>query len=184
MKLIKTPLDGLVIIEPKRFADERGFFLESFQEQRYQEILNSNTTFVQDNLSHSKKNVLRGLHYQRQQAQDKLVTIIKGCVFDVAVDIRKNSPTFGKWHGEILSDENHRQFFIPKGFAHGFCVLSESAYFHYKCSNYYHPEAECGILWSDVDIAIAWPLTTPLLSPKDRLYPTLKEIASESLFTH
>lgn len=184
MKIIKTPLEGLVIIEPQSFIDERGFFLESFQEKRYQETLNHKINFVQDNLSHSKKNVLRGLHYQLKQPQDKLVTVIKGCVFDVAIDIRKNSPTFGRWHGEILSDENHRQFFIPKGFAHGFCVLSESADFHYKCTNYYCPQAELGILWSDTDLCIAWPLKTPLLSPKDQRYRLLKEIPSECLFEY
>lgn len=184
MKIIKTPLEGLVIIEPQSFMDERGFFLESFQAKRYQEMLNYKVNFVQDNISHSKKNVLRGLHYQLQQPQDKLVTVIKGSVFDVAIDIRKNSPTFGQWHGEILSAENHRQFFIPKGFAHGFCVLSDSADFHYKCSNYYCPQAELGILWSDTDISIDWPLKTPLLSPKDKLYPSLKEIPAELLFDH
>ncbi|MCZ6913314.1 MAG: dTDP-4-dehydrorhamnose 3,5-epimerase [Rickettsia endosymbiont of Ixodes persulcatus] len=184
MKLIKTPLKDLVILLPTRVNDERGFFLESFQEKKYQEILNSNVIFVQDNLSHSKKNVLRGLHYQLQQPQDKLVTVIKGRVFDVAVDIRCNSPTFGKWHGVILDDENHHQFFIPKGFAHGFFVLSESADFHYKCSNYYNPSEEHGILWSDADLAIAWPEKKALLSETDKLYPCLKHIPPEHLFNY
>ncbi len=182
MKLIKTPLKDLVIIAPQRYTDERGFFLESFQEKHYQQILNTQIVFVQDNLSHSKKQVLRGLHYQRQQPQDKLVTVIKGRVFDVAVDIRRNSPTFGKWFGAILSDENHHQFFIPKGFAHGFCVLSETADFHYKCSDYYNPNENLGILWSDPHLAIDWPLKKVLLSNKDKLYPSLKDIPEQLLF--
>lgn len=183
MKLIKTPLEGLVIIEPKCFEDERGRFIESFQEKRYQEILNTNIFFVQDNLSHSKKSVLRGLHYQLQQAQDKLVTVIKGSVFDVAVDIRKNSPTFGQWYGTILSDKNHYQLFIPKGFAHGFYVLSESADFHYKCSDYYNPSENLGILWSDSSLAINWLIDTPpLLSDKDKAYSSLQDMPPELLF--
>ena len=182
MKLIETPLKDLVIIAPQRFSDERGFFLESFQEKHYQEILKTKVIFVQDNLSRSKQHVLRGLHYQLQQPQDKLVTVIKGRVFDVAVDIRKNSPTFGKWFGTILSDENHHQFFIPKGFAHGFCVLSETADFHYKCSDYYNPKENLGILWSDPHLAIAWPLKEALLSDKDKLYPSLQDIPEALLF--
>jgi dTDP-4-dehydrorhamnose 3,5-epimerase len=183
MKRITTPLSGLVIIAPKQFHDERGFFLESFQAKRYQELLKTQVSFVQDNLSHSKQKVLRGLHYQRQQAQDKLVTVIQGRVFDVAVDIRLNSPTFGHWFGTILSDKNHHQLFIPKGFAHGFCVLSKTADFHYKCSDYYNADTECGILWSDPDLAITWPIKTPLISDKDKAYPTLKELAKNLLFT-
>jgi dTDP-4-dehydrorhamnose 3,5-epimerase len=182
MKLIKTPLAGLVLIEPQHCKDERGFFLESFQEKRYQEVLNTPILFVQDNLSRSKKNVLRGLHYQLQQPQDKLVTIIKGSVFDVAVDIRRGSPTFGQWFGTILNDENHYQLFIPKGFAHGFCVLSQSADLHYKCSDYYNPTAELGILWSDTHLAIDWPSKIPCLSTKDQHYPSLKELRQELLF--
>ena len=182
MKLIKTPLKDLVILAPERFHDERGFFLQSFQEKHYQEILGTKLIFVQDNLSHSKKNVLRGMHYQLQQPQAKLVTVIRGRVFDVAVDIRRNSSTFGKWYGAILSDENHQQFFIPKGFAHGFCVLSETADFHYKCSDYYNPEENLGILWSDPHLAIDWPLNEALLSAKDKLYPALKDIPKELLF--
>jgi dTDP-4-dehydrorhamnose 3,5-epimerase len=182
MKLIKTPLKDLVILVPQRFTDERGFFLESFQEQHYQKVLNSKIFFVQDNLSRSKKHVLRGLHYQRQQPQDKLVTVIKGRVFDVAVDIRRNSPSFGKWFGTILSDENHHQFFIPKGFAHGFYVLSETADFHYKCSDYYDPKENLGILWSDPHLAIDWPFKKALLSNKDKLYPALNDIPEALLF--
>ena len=183
MKLIKTPLKDLLIIVPPRFTDERGFFLEIFQEKRYQKTLKSKILFVQDNLSHSKKNVLRGLHYQLQQPQDKLVTVTKGSVFDVAVDIRINSPTFGQWYGTILSDENHHQLFIPKGFAHGFCVLSDIADFHYKCSDYYDPNSELGILWSDSDLAIHWPIEgEAIVSDKDKLYPSLKDIAQTLLF--
>lgn len=137
---------------------------------------------MQDNLSRSTKNVLRGLHYQIQQPQDKLITVIRGSAFDVAVDIRTESATFGQWFGIILNDENHYQLFIPKGFAHGFCVLSEIVDFHYKCSDYYNAEAEQGILWSDPGLAINWPLKTPLLSTKDKKYNCLKNIPSELLF--
>jgi dTDP-4-dehydrorhamnose 3,5-epimerase len=179
MNIIQTPLKDLVIIDPKAFSDERGFFLETFQVNRYQAALKLNISFVQDNLSRSKKNVLRGLHYQLQQPQDKLVTVISGSVFDVAVDIRKNSPTFGQWFSCILNDENHLQLFIPRGFAHGFCVLSHSADFHYKCSDYYDSSTERGILWSDPQLNIRWPIQNPLLSAKDRNYPCLNALTPE-----
>lgn len=182
MKVIPTPIKDLIIIDPKSHHDERGFFFEAFQSERYQQLLNKKINFVQDNLSRSCKNVLRGLHYQIQQPQDKLVTVIHGSVFDVAVDIRTESATFGQWFGIILNDENHFQLFIPKGFAHGFCVLSEIVDFHYKCSDYYNPEAEQGILWSDPSLAIKWPVHAPLISTKDKKYNCLKKISSELLF--
>lgn len=182
MKIIPTPIQDLILIDPKSHRDERGFFLEMYQAERYQRVLKKEFYFFQDNLSRSSKNVLRGLHYQIKQAQDKLITVIRGSVFDVAVDIRTQSVTFGQWFGVILNDENHYQFFIPKGFAHGFCVLSESVDFHYKCTDYYNPEAEQGILWSDPDIAINWPLQKPIISLKDKSYPYLKSLPSYLLF--
>ncbi|MGC1853824.1 MAG: dTDP-4-dehydrorhamnose 3,5-epimerase [Candidatus Aquirickettsiella sp.] len=182
MKIISTPIQDLMLIDPKSHQDERGFFLEAFQAERYQRLLKKDIYFVQDNLSRSSKNVLRGLHYQITQPQDKLVTVIRGSVFDVAVDIRILSPTFGQWFGVILNDENHYQLFIPKGFAHGFCVLSELVDFHYKCSDYYKPEAEQGILWSDPNLAINWPLSAPIISPKDKNYAYLSNITNELLF--
>lgn len=182
MKIITTPIKDLVLIDPKQHADERGFFLEAFQEKRYQILLKQTIYFVQDNLSRSSKNVLRGLHYQLMQAQDKLITVIRGSVFDVVVDIRINSPTFGQWFGTILNDENHHQLFIPKGFAHGFCVLSDIVDFHYKCSDYYAPNSERGILWSDPNLDINWPIHTPIISNKDQRYPILNDIPNEELF--
>lgn len=182
MKIIPTPIKDLILIDPKSYQDKRGFFLEIFQVERYQRLLKKEIHFVQDNLSRSSKNVLRGLHYQIKQAQDKLITVTRGSVFDVAVDIRTQSATFGQWFGVILNDENHYQLFVPKGFAHGFCVLSESVDFHYKCSDYYNPKAEQGILWSDPNIAINWPLQTPLVSSKDKNYPYLKNLPSSLLF--
>jgi dTDP-4-dehydrorhamnose 3,5-epimerase len=184
MKIISTPIKDLILIDPKQHKDKRGFFLESFQEKRYQTMLKQDIHFVQDNLSRSSRNVLRGLHYQLIQAQDKLVTVVRGSVFDVAVDIRTNSNTFGQWFGTILNDENHYQLFIPKGFAHGFCVLSDVVDFHYKCSDYYNPHAEQGILWSDPNLAIVWPIRTPIISPKDKDYPCLKNLSAELLFEH
>lgn len=182
MKIIPTSIPDLILIDPKSYHDERGFFFEVFQKERYQKFLNRKINFVQDNLSRSSKNVLRGLHYQIRQPQDKLITVIRGSVFDVAVDIRTQSPTFGQWFGVVLNDENHYQLFIPKGFAHGFCVISEIVDFHYKCSDYYNPKAEQGILWSDPSLAIDWPLFDPIISPKDQKYNCLKNISSELLF--
>lgn len=184
MKIIQTPLQDLVIIDPKHFSDKRGFFLETFQEKRYQTMLKLDFCFVQDNLSRSSKNVLRGLHYQLQQPQAKLVTVIRGSIFDVAVDLRKTSATFGKWFGTILNDENHHQLFIPKGFAHGFCVISDWVDFHYKCSDYYDPSTELGILWSDSNLGITWPIQNPILSEKDRSYPCLNNLSRELLFNN
>jgi dTDP-4-dehydrorhamnose 3,5-epimerase len=180
VKVIKTSLAGVLAIEPDIFEDDRGYFLETYQEKRYREI-GIDVRFVQDNLSYSRKGTLRGLHFQHPRDQAKLVQVIQGNVYDVVVDIRKGSPTYGKWTGVELSGENKRQFFIPPGFAHGFCVMSESAVFSYRCSDYYSPESEVGILWSDPDIGIDWPVTEPLLSKKDREYPRLKDVPESRL---
>ena len=177
----ETPLAGVKIIEPRVFRDPRGYFMETFQAEKYREA-GIDCAFVQDNFSHSSRGILRGLHYQIDQAQDKLVYVISGEIFDVAVDIRRGSPTFGKWFGVYLSAENHRQIFIPRGFAHGFCVLSETTDVVYKCSDYYAPQHERGILWSDPQLAIEWPLETePLLSEKDTVYPCLKDMPEADL---
>lgn len=183
MQVSDTFLKGVKVIEPKVFGDSRGFFYESFQELRYLKA-GVDTKFVQDNLSRSNAGVLRGLHYQLKFPQDKLVTVIRGEVFDVAVDIRLGSPTFGKWFGVILSDQNHKQLFIPRGFAHGFCVLSETADFNYKCSDYYHPEDEYGIMWNDPKIGIKWPKIDNcefMLSAKDMQNKMLDEIPVDNL---
>ena len=169
MKVIPTAIDGLLVIEPTVFGDDRGFFYESFNQRRFEELTGVKADFVQDNHSSSARNVLRGLHYQIQQAQGKLVRVTSGSVFDVAVDLRKSSPTFGKWHGLELSAENKRQFWIPPGFAHGFVVTSEHAEFLYKTTDYYAPEHERAIIWNDPAIGIEWPLEVePLLSGKDQ----------------
>lgn len=168
MNVLPTAIPDVLIIEPKVFGDERGFFFESFNQKLWAEKTGLKTTFVQDNHSRSQKNVLRGLHYQIQQPQGKLVRAISGEVFDVAVDIRRDSPTFGKWVGEILSAENKRQLWIPPGFAHGFVVLSDSAEFLYKTTDYWAPEHERSIIWNDPDLDIAWPIEgLPLLAKKD-----------------
>ena len=175
---IKTDIAGVIIVEPKVFGDHRGYFMETYQAENFAEG-GITAKFVQDNQSKSKKGVLRGLHFQKNFPQAKLVRVIKGEVFDVAVDLRKDSSTYGKWIGVVLSEENKRQFFVPKGFAHGFLVLSEEAEFCYKCDEYYHPEDEGGVLWNDPTIGIDWPLfdgLEPLLSDKDKLHPLLKDI--------
>ena len=170
MQIQTTAIPDLLIIEPKVFGDERGFFFESFNERRFTELTGVKTNFVQDNHSKSARNVLRGLHYQIQQAQGKLVRVIAGEVFDVAVDIRKSSPTFGHWVGVTLSADNKRQLWIPEGFAHGFVVTSESAEFLYKTTDYWAPEHERSILWNDPAIGIRWPTDVePLLSGKDKV---------------
>ena len=174
MQVSKAPIDGLLIIEPKIFADPRGMFYEVYSESRYEE--HGIPCFIQDNHSVSKKGVLRGLHYQVNPGQNKLVRVTRGEIFDVAVDIRKQSPTYGKWWGLSLSETNNFQLYIPIGFAHGFCVLSESAEVLYKCSDYYSPENERGILWSDRDLAIDWPVKDPILSEKDAVYPLFREL--------
>ena len=168
MNVIKTKLHDCVIIEPKVFGDERGFFLETFQAERYAAQAGITLPFVQDNHSRSSKAVLRGLHYQKIKPQGKLVRVVRGEVYDVAVDIRQDSPTFGQWEGVILSEENKRQFWVPPGFAHGFVVLSATADFEYKCTDYYDPSDEGSILWSDPDLDIPWPIANPVLSTKDK----------------
>jgi len=180
MNLRKTELDGVLIIEPHVFNDQRGYFFETYQRQRYGDA-GIVTDFVQDNLSFSKKGTLRGLHYQHPHEQAKLVQVVQGEVFDVVVDIRYDSPTFGKWIGQYLSDENKKQLFVPEGFAHGFCVLSDTALFDYKCSDFYAPDCEGGILWSDPDVAIDWPLESPIVSDKDAKFSCLKDIAENLL---
>jgi dTDP-4-dehydrorhamnose 3,5-epimerase len=169
MKVIPTAIDGLQVIEPTVFGDDRGFFYESFNQRRFEELTGVKADFVQDNHSRSARNVLRGLHYQIQQAQGKLVRVTAGSVFDVAVDLRKSSPTFGQWYGLELSAENKRQLWIPPGFAHGFVVTSDNAEFLYKTTDYYAPEYERAIIWNDPAIGIEWPLdAAPLLSGKDQ----------------
>ena len=176
MQVIETEIPDVKIINPKVFGDQRGFFLETYEQKRYQEMLNINLTFVQDNHSRSQKNVLRGLHFQKENPQGKLVRVVRGEVFDVAVDIRKDSLTYGKWVGVILSEDNKSQLWIPPGLAHGFLVLSDIADFEYKCTNYYDPNSEGCLLWNDPTININWPITTPILSDKDRLGKTLQEL--------
>lgn len=178
MKILKTALPGVLIIEPQLYGDARGFFLETYHAQRYVEHgLPSN--FVQDNHSRSQRGVLRGLHYQLRHAQGKLVRVVAGEVFDVAVDVRRSSPTFGQWVGVLLSGENHRQFYVPPGFAHGFCTLSESADFLYKCTDYYDPSSEQGVRWDDPDIGIDWPALDYQLSDKDQANRLLKDMGDD-----
>ncbi len=181
MNVIKTNISDLLIIEPNVFGDSRGFFLETYHKERYGAPI-GNYEFVQDNLSLSKKGVLRGLHYQKPNAQGKLVGVIEGDVFDVAVDLRQDSPTFLHWEGVILSGENKRQFWIPPGFAHGFCVLSERVYFSYKCTEFYEPSSENCILWNDPMINIEWPIENPELSPKDLKGFNIKDMDKSSFF--
>ena len=180
MKIIETQLPGVVIIEPKVFGDRRGYFLETYQGLRYAEA-GIDVSFVQDNLSHSSRGVLRGMHYQLNFPQGKLVSVSRGEVFDVALDIRQGSPTFGKWFGALLNDENHRQIYIPAGYAHGFCVMSDVVDFQYKCTELYHPDDECGILWNDPNVGIEWPLDDVILSDKDKVNKPLSEIADDKL---
>ena len=170
MKTVKTPLDGLIIVELQIFGDHRGFFAETHHQKRYREN-GINRTFVQDNISLSVRGTLRGLHFQIKKPQAKLVQALTGEIYDVAVDIRPASATFGQWFGTVLSETDKRQLFIPEGFAHGFCVLSDKALFAYKCSDYYDPDDEGGILWSDQTLAIDWPVDTPIVSAKDSRLP-------------
>ncbi len=180
MEITATKLPGVLIIQPHVFEDQRGFFMETYHRKKYAEG-GLDLSFVQDNLSYSTIGTLRGLHYQYPNAQAKLVQTIKGEIFDVAVDIRRGSSAFGKWTGAYRSDENKRQFFIPEGFAHGFCVISDTASVVYKCTDFYAPESEKGIIWSDSDIGIEWPVKEPCLSPKDSQYPCLKDIPPDNL---
>ena len=178
MKAIPTAIPDVLVLEPKVYGDARGFFLESFNQHVFNQATGLEVEFVQDNHSRSAKGVLRGLHYQLQQPQGKLVRVARGAVFDVAVDIRRSSPHFGRWVGVELNEDNHRQLWIPPGFAHGFLVLSDSADFLYKTTDYYAPEHERAVLWNDPAIGIAWPLTTePLLSAKDKAASLLADAA-------
>jgi dTDP-4-dehydrorhamnose 3,5-epimerase len=176
MKLYNTRIEGVKIIEPEVFGDERGFFLETFEKQRYQTLLNIDFDFVQDNYSRSSKSVLRGMHFQKTNPQGKLVRVVRGEVFDVAVDIRRDSPTYGAWESVILSEENKKQFWIPPGLAHGFAVLTDIADFEYKCTDYYNPQFEECLLWNDPSVGINWPVSNPLLSKKDKMGKLLENL--------
>lgn len=180
MKVIETSLPGCKVIEPTVFGDSRGFFFETWNATRFAE-LGLNGSFVQSNISSSSRGVLRGLHYQWPRAQGKLVTVLQGEVYDVAVDIRRGSPTFGKWEAVMLSEQNRRQFWIPPGFAHGFAVVSETALFNYLCTDVYVKEDDAAVRWNDADIAVDWPISGPILSAKDEAAPFLKDIAEERL---
>ncbi len=175
MKATKCSFDGILLIEPAVYTDDRGFFLESFEKERYRE-LGITDEFVQDNHSRSARNVLRGLHFTRKKPQAQIVTVMRGKIFDVVVDIRKNSPTFGEWFGTELSDEGPRQIYMAHGFAHGFCVLSEYADLHYKVSQRYEPGDEGGLLWNDPDICIDWPISTPIVSSRDGNHAYFKDL--------
>lgn len=180
LRFIETSLPGVVLIEPQVFKDARGFFLETFHQGKYVQGAISRT-FVQDNHSHSQQGTLRGLHYQIRHAQGKLVYVVTGEIFDVAVDIRRGSPAFGKWVGAHLSAENKLQIYVPEGFAHGFCVLSERADVIYKCTDFYSPEDECGIFWADPTIGINWPVEIPVISEKDSRNPRLADVPERLL---
>lgn len=175
MEIVRAPINGVLLIKPKIWGDARGFFVETWQRDRYAEA-GVPTDFVQDNHSRSRKNILRGLHFQKKYPQGKLVSVSLGAVFDVVVDIRPESPTRGQWYGAILTDENQHQIWVPPGMAHGFCVLSDVAHFHYKCTEFYRPEDEGAIRWNDPDIAVAWPVTSPVVSAKDAAAPFWREI--------
>ena len=178
VRVSKTPIEGLRVVEPQVFEDARGYFMESYHRRDFADA-GIDVEFVQDNQARSVKGTLRGLHFQKRHPQAKLVRVLQGRVFDVAVDIRQGSPTFGRWHGEILDAESRRQFFVPVGFAHGYLVLTDTAVFAYKCSDFYHPDDEGGLLWSDPDVGIEWPLQVigePLLSEKDRQMPGLSDL--------
>ncbi len=175
MKVTQTELDGVVIVEPAVHGDGRGFFVETYHQDRYS-AAGLPATFVQDNHSSSRKGTLRGLHAQRNYPQGKLVRTIEGEIFDVAVDIRKGSKTFGRWVSAILTAESFRQLYVPPGFLHGFCVISEQAQVEYKCTDFYHPEDEIGVVWNDPQIGIEWPVPAPVVSDKDRTLPTLAEL--------
>jgi len=179
MEVVQEPIPGLFVLKPKVFGDHRGYFFESFNEDFWSNLLGRTPRFVQDNQSLSSAGVLRGLHFQKPpMAQSKLVRVTSGAVFDVAVDLRKNSPTYGKWFGEVLSDENHLQMFIPAGFAHGFLTLKDNTLFQYKCEQFYAPETEGAIRWDDPSIGIDWGIKDPQLSEKDKVAPLFNEFKS------
>jgi dTDP-4-dehydrorhamnose 3,5-epimerase len=180
MKIITCHLDGILLIEPSIFEDDRGFFLESFEEKRYREV-GIAEKFVQSNHSRSRKNVLRGMHFTRRKPQAQLLTVLHGVIFDVVVDLRNGSPSFGRWFGEQLGDGKPRQIYMPHGFAHGFCVLSDWADVHYKVSQRYNPHDEGGLIWNDPEVAIDWPISAPIMSRRDAQYALLKNLSSEQL---
>ena len=180
MNIEETKLSGVLILKPKVFTDDRGYFFETWNSTRYEQA-GIPGPFVQDNISFSKKGILRGLHFQHPQSQGKLIQVLSGEVVDVVVDIRIGSPTYGQWIGEVLSESNHRQMYVPPGFAHGYCVTSEAALFLYKCTDFYNPATEHGIIWNDPDIGIEWPTAQPVLSSKDAVYPRLKDLRLENL---
>lgn len=180
MNVIATEIPGVLVVEPRVFGDHRGFFMESWNERAFAQA-GIAARFVQDNLSRSSRGVLRGLHLQNPHGQAKLVSVLEGEVYDVAVDVRVGSPTFGRWVAAVLSGENKRHFYIPPGFAHGFCVLSDSALFFYKCTYFYHPECEVTVAWNDPNIGIPWPVSGPTVSAKDAVAMRLNAIARERL---
>lgn len=179
MNIIETALAGVLIIEPRVFGDERGFFKETFNVQRYRDQANITLPFVQDNYSRSQRGVLRGIHFQHTRPQGKLVSVTQGSVYDVAVDINPTSPTFGSYIGIELTELNHRQLWIPPGYAHGFCVLSDFADFSYKCTDFYFPQDEGGLAWNCPEVAIDWPIQNPQLSEKDKHYPVLSQLVTQ-----
>jgi dTDP-4-dehydrorhamnose 3,5-epimerase len=180
VEVLPTSIPGVLVVQPKVFGDKRGFFVETWAEERYV-AAGVTGRFVQDNISRSARHTLRGLHLQHPHAQGKLVSVVEGSVIDVAVDVRVGSPTFGQHVAVSLSGDDHRQLWIPPGFAHGFCVTSEHALFAYKCTDKYHPEHEIGVAWDDPDLAIAWPTSEPILSARDRAHPRLRDVARERL---
>lgn len=180
LEFVQSPLPGIILIKPVVFQDTRGFFMETFHQEKYREG-GIDRIFVQDNFSRSQKDTLRGLHYQLRYPQGKLIYTLRGKIFDVVADIRQGSPTFGKWEGFILSEGNRQQLYIPEGYAHGFCVLSETADVVYKCTDFYAPNDDFGVLWSDPTIGIDWPVKEPLLSEKDTKYPALDDMPEENL---
>jgi dTDP-4-dehydrorhamnose 3,5-epimerase len=183
MKAVSTSLPGVLVVEPQVFGDHRGFFYESYNEAKYAK-LGIHANFVQNNVSRSAKGVLRGLHYQWPNPQGKLVSVLEGEVYDVAVDIRRGSPTYGQWAGVMLTAENRRHMWIPAGFAHGFCVLSDFATFTYQCTSLYDPAADASICWNDAALAIDWPISNPLISAKDAKAPLLAEVPADRLPTY
>ena len=183
IKVKKTSLEGFLIVELETFKDDRGFFLETFQEKSYKEA-GITDKFVQDNQSRSSKGVLRGMHFQVKRPQAQIVSVMRGCIFDVGVDLRQNSSTFGQWYGVELSDVGHRQVYMAPGIAHGFCVLSDLADLHYKVSRFYDPDDECGMLWNDSEVNIDWPLITPLIHQRDATYQSLSQLIDNHQLPH
>ena len=183
IKAKKTPLEGFLILELETFKDDRGFFLETFQEKNYKEV-GIKDKFVQDNQSRSSKGVLRGIHFQVKRPQAQIVTVMRGCIFDVGVDLRQNSSTFGQWYGVELSDVGQRQVYMAPGIAHGFCVLSDLADLHYKVSRFYDSDDECGMLWNDSEVSIDWPSINPLIHQRDATYQSLSQLIESHQLPH